>query len=84
MEVLAAVMGGTQSIHTDLYDEAVVLPTPQSARVARNTQPILLEETVITEVADPWGGSYMMESLTDDIYDRATDIFREVEEKRGE
>ena len=55
------------------------MPTPQSARVARNTQPILLEETVITEVADPWGGSYMMEILTDDLYNRATDILKEME-----
>ena len=50
------------------------MPTPQSARVARNTQLILREETVMMEVADPWGGSYMMESLTENIYDRATDI----------
>ena len=54
------------------------------ARVVRNTQLILRDETGMTKVADPWGGSYMMERLMDDIYDRATDIFREVEEKRGE
>ncbi len=61
IEAMAAVQGGTQSLHTNSYDEAVALPTVQSARVARNTQLILQEETGICSVADPWGGSYMME-----------------------
>lgn len=61
IEAMAAVQGGTQSLHTNSYDEAVALPTIQSARVARNTQLILQEETGICDVADPWGGSYMME-----------------------
>lgn len=61
IEAMAAVQGGTQSLHTNSYDEAVALPTVQSARVARNTQLILQEETGICDVADPWGGSYMME-----------------------
>ncbi len=61
IEAMAAVQGGTQSLHTNSYDEAVALPTVQSARVARNTQLILQEETRMCDVADPWGGSYMME-----------------------
>lgn len=61
IEAMAAVQGGTQSLHTNSYDEAVALPTVQSARVARNTQLILQEETGMCDVADPWGGSYMME-----------------------
>jgi methylmalonyl-CoA mutase len=61
IEAMAAVQGGTQSLHTNSYDEAVALPTVQSARVARNTQLILQDETGICDVADPWGGSYMME-----------------------
>ena len=60
-------MGGTQSLHTNALDEAIGLPTEFSARIARNTQLILQEETGITDVADPWGGSYMMESLTDQL-----------------
>ena len=59
------------------------MPTPRSARVARNTQLILGEETGMTEVEDPWGGLYMMEILTDDLYNRATDILIEVEEEGG-
>jgi methylmalonyl-CoA mutase len=61
IEAMAAIQGGTQSLHTNSYDEAVALPTVQSARVARNTQLILQEETGMCDVADPWGGSYMME-----------------------
>ena len=64
IEAMAAVLGGTQSLHTNAFDEAVALPTEFSARIARNTQLILQEETGITKVVDPWGGSYMMESLT--------------------
>jgi methylmalonyl-CoA mutase len=80
---MAAVQGGTQSLHTNSYDEAVGLPTDQSARVARNTQLILQEETGICDVADPWGGSYMMESMTDELYEKAKAIIQQVEEKGG-
>mmetsp|Transcript_10656 Transcript_10656/g.19432 ORF Transcript_10656/g.19432 Transcript_10656/m.19432 type:complete len:636 (+) Transcript_10656:147-2054(+) len=83
IEAMAAVQGGTQSLHTNSYDEAIGLPTVQTARVARNTQLILQEETGMCDVADPWGGSYMMESLTDDLCDQATEILREVEEAGG-
>lgn len=65
IEAMAAVMGGTQSLHTNSFDEALGLPTEFSARIARNTQLILQEETHITDVVDPWGGSYLMESLTE-------------------
>ena len=64
---MAAVMGGTQSLHTNALDEAIALPTPFSARIARNTQLVLQDESGLTKVADPWGGSYMMESLTHDL-----------------
>ena len=83
IEAMAAVQGGTQSLHTNSYDEAVGLPTEQSARIARNTQLILQEETGITDVADPWGGSYMMESLTEELYHKAKTIMEEVESKGG-
>ncbi len=83
IEALAAVMGGTQSLHTNSYDEAIGLPTVQTARVARNTQLILQEEAGICAVADPWGGSYMMESLTDELAGKAMDIVDEVEAAGG-
>jgi methylmalonyl-CoA mutase len=83
IEAIAAVQGGTQSLHTNSYDEAVGLPTQQTARVARNTQLILQEETGICDVADPWAGSYMMESLTDELYDKALALVQEVEEFGG-
>jgi methylmalonyl-CoA mutase len=83
IEAMAAVQGGTQSLHTNSYDEAVGLPTVQTSRVARNTQLILQEETCLCDVADPWGGSYMMESLTDEIEAKAMEIIREVEETGG-
>lgn len=83
IEAMAAVLGGTQSLHTNSYDEAVGLPTEQTARVARNTQLILQEETGICDVADPWGGSYMMESLTDEVAAKARAIIDEVEEMGG-
>ena len=79
VEAMAAVMGGTQSLHTNAFDEAMGLPTPFSARVARNTQLILQEETLITKVADPWGGSYMMESLTNELAVQARAVIDEVE-----
>lgn len=83
IEAMAAVMGGTQSLHTNAYDEALGLPTEDSARVARNTQLILQEETHITAVADPWGGSYMMESLTNDLAEAAMAVIDEVEALGG-
>ena len=83
VEAMAAVLGGTQSLHTNSYDEAVGLPTVQTARVARNTQLILQEESGICDVADPWGGSYMMESLTDEIESKALKIIQEVESAGG-
>ena len=83
VEAMAAVFGGTQSLHTNSLDEAVGLPTEFSARIARNTQLILQEETGISNVADPFGGSYMMESLTDDLAAKALEIINEVEEECG-
>eukprot|EP00045_Choanoeca_perplexa_P016715 m.229521 g.229521 ORF g.229521 m.229521 type:complete len:726 (+) comp17339_c0_seq3:171-2348(+) len=83
IEAMAATFGGTQSLHTNAFDEALGLPTVTSARIARNTQLILQEETGITKVADPWAGSYMMESLTNDMYDKALEIINEVEELGG-
>ncbi|CAM9104454.1 unnamed protein product, partial [Hapterophycus canaliculatus] len=83
VEAMAAVLGGTQSLHTNSFDEALGLPTEFSARIARNTQLVLQEETRITQVADPWGGSYMMESLTEDMVQAATEIIDEVDEAGG-
>lgn len=83
VEAMAAVFGGTQSLHTNALDEAVALPTEFSARIARNTQIILQEETGITNVVDPWGGSYMMETLTNQIADRARGLMNEVKELGG-
>ena len=83
IEAMAAVFGGTQSLHTNALDEAVALPTEFSARIARNTQIILQEETGICQVADPWGGSYMMESLTQQIADRAWELIEEIEGQGG-
>ncbi|KAJ2777457.1 hypothetical protein GGI15_004491 [Coemansia interrupta] len=83
VEALAATLGGTQSLHTNALDEAIGLPTPFSARVARNTQLILQEEAGIPRVADPWAGSYMMERLTQDVYDEALKVIEEVEQMGG-
>jgi len=83
IEAMAAVFGGTQSLHTNALDEAIALPTEFSARIARNTQLIIQEETGITRVVDPWGGSYMMESLTQDIADKAWELIEEVEAAGG-
>ncbi|RIA98156.1 methylmalonyl-coenzyme A mutase [Glomus cerebriforme] len=83
VEAMAAVLGGTQSLHTNSFDEAIGLPTEFSARIARNTQLILQEEAFIPKVADPWGGSYMMESLTDAIYESAREIVEEIENMGG-
>lgn len=83
IEAMAAVFGGTQSLHTNSFDEALGLPTVKSARIARNTQIIIQEESGIPKVADPWGGSYMMESLTNDVYDAALKLINEIEEVGG-
>ncbi|WP_337175616.1 methylmalonyl-CoA mutase [Paludisphaera sp.] len=83
IEAMAAVFGGTQSLHTNSFDEAIALPTDFSARIARNTQIIIQEETHITSVVDPWAGSYMMEKLTQDIADKAWEIIEEVEKLGG-
>ncbi len=83
IEAMAAVFGGTQSLHTNALDEAIALPTEFSSRIARNTQLIIQEESGITNVVDPWGGSYMMESLTQDIADKAWELIEEIEEQGG-
>ncbi len=83
LECLAAVLGGTQSLHTNSFDEAVSLPTDLSARVARNTQIIVQEESQVTRVVDPLGGSYYIESLTDSIICAARKIINEVDELGG-
>jgi methylmalonyl-CoA mutase len=83
IEAMAAVFGGTQSLHTNSFDEAIALPTDFSARIARNTQLIIQEETHICSVIDPWAGSYMMERLTQDMADRAWSIIEEVEAMGG-
>eukprot|EP01063_Lacrimia_lanifica_P003014 TRINITY_DN11625_c0_g1_i1.p1 TRINITY_DN11625_c0_g1~~TRINITY_DN11625_c0_g1_i1.p1 ORF type:complete len:730 (+),score=315.93 TRINITY_DN11625_c0_g1_i1:56-2245(+) len=83
VEAMAAVMGGCQSLHTNSFDEAVGLPTEFSAGLARNTQILLQEETDICKVVDPWAGSYMMESLTEDLMEEAMKIVNEVEELGG-
>ena len=79
VEAMAAVFGGTQSLHTNAFDEAIALPSDLSARIARNTQLVLQEETHIKHVIDPWAGSYMMEKLTQDMADKAWEIIGEVE-----
>ncbi|MGB1684923.1 MAG: methylmalonyl-CoA mutase [Pseudomonadales bacterium] len=83
IEAMAAVFGGTQSLHTNALDEAIALPSEFAARIARNTQLVIQEETGITDVIDPWGGSYMMESLTQSIADRAWELIEEIEEHGG-
>jgi methylmalonyl-CoA mutase len=83
IEAMAAVFGGTQSLHTNSFDEAIALPTEFSARIARNTQLILQEETNITKVIDPWGGSYFMENLTNELAEKAWEIIEEVEKAGG-
>ena len=83
IEAMAAVFGGTQSLHTNSFDEAIALPTDFSARIARNTQFIIQEETHISNVVDPWAGSYLMEKLTQDMADKAWAIIEEVESMGG-
>ncbi|UZK70721.1 methylmalonyl-CoA mutase [Sphingomonas sp. S1-29] len=83
VEAMAAAFGGTQSLHTNALDEAIALPTDFSARIARNTQIVLQEETGITKVVDPLGGSYYVEALTQEIADRAWEIVERVEREGG-
>ena len=83
IEAMAAVFGGTQSLHTNALDEAIALPSDFAARIARNTQLILQEETGISQVVDPWGGSYMMEQLTHDMAGKARELMREIDELGG-
>jgi methylmalonyl-CoA mutase len=83
IEAMAAAMGGTQSLHTNALDEALALPTDFSARIARNTQILLQEETGICRVVDPWGGSYYVESLTDQVARKAWTLIEEVEKLGG-
>ncbi|WP_416462541.1 methylmalonyl-CoA mutase [Rubrivivax gelatinosus] len=83
VEAMAAVFGGTQSLHTNSFDEAIALPTEFSSRIARNTQLIIQEETHITKVVDPWAGSYLMEKLTQDMANKAWAIIEEVEAMGG-
>ncbi|SFT53224.1 heterodimeric methylmalonyl-CoA mutase large subunit precursor [Lishizhenia tianjinensis] len=83
IEALAAAFGGTQSLHTNALDEAIALPTDFSARIARNTQIYLQEETGITDVIDPWAGSYYVEKLTEELVDKAWELIEEVQELGG-
>ena len=83
IEAAAAAFGGTQSLHTNALDEAIALPTDFSARIARNTQIFLQEETHITKTVDPWAGSYYVEKLTHDIAEKAWDLIQEVEDLGG-
>ena len=83
IEAMAAVFGGTQSLHTNALDEAIALPTDFSARIARNTQLFLQEETHITKTVDPWGGSHYVEQLTHEIAHKAWDLIQEIESYGG-
>ena len=83
IEAMAAAFGGTQSLHTNALDEAIALPTDFSARIARNTQIYLQEETDLTKVVDPWGGSYYVEYLTNELAQKAWALIEEVEELGG-
>ena len=83
IEAMAAVLGGTQSLHTNSFDEAIGLPTEISARIARNTQLIIQEESNITKIVDPWAGSWFMENLTKDLVQSTRKVIHEVEELGG-
>ncbi|WP_299159385.1 methylmalonyl-CoA mutase [uncultured Tenacibaculum sp.] len=83
IEAMAAAFGGTQSLHTNALDEAIALPTDFSARIARNTQIYLQQETQITKTVDPWAGSYHVEQLTEEIANKAWELIKEVEELGG-
>ena len=83
IEAMAAVLGGTQSLHTNALDEAIALPTDFSARIARNTQIYIQEETQVTRTVDPWAGSYYVETLTNDLVEKAWELIEEVEKLGG-
>ena len=83
IEAMAAMLGGTQSLHTNALDEAIALPTDFSARIARNTQIVIQEETGMTKVVDPLGGSYYIEALTQELVDKAWEIIERVEKEGG-
>ena len=83
IEAMAAMLGGTQSLHTNALDEAIALPTDFSARIARNTQIVIQEETGMTKVVDPLGGSYYVEALTKELVDRAWEIIQKVDREGG-
>jgi methylmalonyl-CoA mutase len=83
VEAMAAAFGGTQSLHTNALDEAIALPTDFSARIARNTQIYLQKETELTRVVDPWGGSYYVEKITEEITQKAWTLIQEIEELGG-
>lgn len=83
VQALAAVLGGTQSLHTNSFDEALALPTDKSARLALRTQQILAHETDVTATVDPFAGSYVIERMTDDVEAAAVDLLRRVEELGG-
>jgi methylmalonyl-CoA mutase len=83
VEAMAAVFGGTQSLHTNALDEAIALPSEFAARIARNTQLILQEETGIGQVVDPWGGSYMMEALTAEMAEKGRELIAEIDDLGG-
>ena len=83
VEANASAMGHTQSLHTNALDEAIALPTDFSARIARNTQLFLQEETMMTKVIDPWGGSYYVEKLTEELMEKAWELIAEIEELGG-
>jgi methylmalonyl-CoA mutase len=83
IEAMAATLGGTQSLHTNALDEAIALPTDFSARIARNTQIYIQEETGITKVVDPWAGSHFVESLTNEMANKAWELIQEVEDLGG-
>jgi methylmalonyl-CoA mutase N-terminal domain/subunit len=83
IEALAGVLGGTQSLHTNSYDEALALPTEQAVRIALRTQQIIAEETGVTNTIDPLGGAYFVEALTDKLEEQAYDYFRKIDELGG-
>ncbi len=80
IEALAAVLGGTQSLHTNALDEVLALPSDHAARVALRTQQVIAEETGVTNVIDPLGGSWFVESLTDEIEEQCEEVFARIEE----
>jgi methylmalonyl-CoA mutase N-terminal domain/subunit len=83
VQALAAVLGGTQSLHTNSFDEAIALPTQKAARLALRTQQVIAYETDVTKTVDPFAGSYLMESLTDDLEGRALELMQAVEDRGG-